>query len=404
MNISYTGHNPCSSCGLCVIVCSNKAINFCRNEEGFYEPTVMVEKCTDCGICIKVCYKYLKEKVPFENAFKEKIIYGAWSKNIETVKTSSSGGIGYELTSHFFEKGYKICGCVFDAPNDSCKHIIAETDTDLEAIKTSKYLQSNTIEAFSQFKKDVNYLIVGTPCQIYGLRNYIHLKKWEDNFILIDFFCYGTPSFNLWKKYKSYLSKKNEISNNLKNVNFRKKNFESKWHQNAISIQDCSGRKFVQNFAYSESLFFKFFLNGSCLNEACYQCKMRLDHCASDIRIADFWGKKYATNEWGVSLVITNTNKGKQSFDEIITKLEMEICNFHDLQNSQGCRFVTPNKKRRIVLNELKSEINLDEIYRKHFAFKDFCRKTIIGRIFSIIKSKCLQKLRSLLIGNLSFL
>ena len=389
-NIYQQGNNPCSSCGVCRTSCPHDAISFGLDGDGFYRPTVDSNRCTDCGICTRVCYKYLESKQPFENAFKEKPVYGAWSKNIETVKASSSGGVGYELTTHFFRQGYKVCGCVFDAPNDACKHIIAESASDLEAIRTSKYLQSNTVDAFAQFRKGEKYLVIGTPCQIYGLRKWIEINGWEENFLLVDFFCHGTPSFNLWEKYKEYLSDRHGLQKSLNNVNFRGKNPESKWHSYAISIRDFKGKTYEQNKAFSKDLFFRLFLNNSCLNEACYECKLRLDHCASDIRIADFWGRKYAANEWGVSMVITNTSKGSHAFESIKSGLVTELCTFADLRNSQGTRFFASNKKRAAVLNELRGEKSLELIYRKSFR-KDRIliyriARRVVGKLKSLIR------------------
>ena len=361
-----TNPNPCSSCGLCIISCQQEAITFDYDEDGFYKPTVNEGKCTDCGICCKVCYKFLDEKISFENAFKNKSFYAAWSKDENTVITSSSGGVGYELTSYYYKSGYKICGVIFDAPNDVCKHIITKSKEDIEAIKTSKYLQSYTIEAFSQFKKSEKYVVVGTPCQIYGLRQWIKLKRWESNFILIDFFCHGTPSFHLWQKYKGYIGEKFQLNSKWKSVNFRKKNLESKWHKNAISIQDSSNKKFEKNQAFSEDLFFKFFLNNSCLNETCYSCKLRLDYCASDIRIGDFWGPKYAANNDGVSLVIINTSKGENVWEEIKNKLLIEKCTFDDLELSQSTRFFQMHPQRTAILKALQGNKLLDKIYDKY--------------------------------------
>jgi Fe-S-cluster-containing hydrogenase component 2 len=125
---------------MCAVACTQNAISLTRNEDGFYIPVVDVERCTDYGLCMKVCYKYLERKAIFKNAFEGKSIYAAWSKNPDTVMTCSSGGVDYVLTSYFYDKGYKICGVIFDTPNDNCKHIIARTREDLEAIKTSKYL------------------------------------------------------------------------------------------------------------------------------------------------------------------------------------------------------------------------------------------------------------------------
>jgi coenzyme F420-reducing hydrogenase beta subunit len=355
-NIYKPGCNPCSSCGICEIACPHKAITVLMNNDGFYQPVINEAKCTDCGICTKVCYKYLEKTNPFENAFQKKQIYGAWSKDIEAVKFSSSGGVSYELTKYCFEKGYKICGVRFDASNNLCKHIIANNTDDLEKIRTSKYLQSYTVEAFSQFKKGEKYLIIGCPCQIYGLRQWLQLKTWEDNFILMDFFCHGTPSFNLWKKYKLYITDNFKIQKELQSVNFRAKYRESQWHSYAIVIRDISGNEYIKHRAFADDLFFLFFLNNSCLNEACYQCKLRLDHCLADIRIGDFWGKKYSSNDDGVSLVVINTEKGKQIFENIKRRLTVENCNFADLNNSQCVRFLSVHRKRDIILKELKEK------------------------------------------------
>jgi ferredoxin len=87
-NINKDGKNYCSSCGLCTVVCSRKAIDFALDKEGFYTPMVN-ENCRDCGICTKVCYKYLETREPFENTFKDKSIYAAWSKNLDVVLSSS---------------------------------------------------------------------------------------------------------------------------------------------------------------------------------------------------------------------------------------------------------------------------------------------------------------------------
>jgi len=367
MNHINTNTNPCSSCGLCVVSCAHKAISFELDKNGFYRPFVDEDKCTDCGICCKVCYKFLDEKISFENTFRNKPIYGAWSNDKNTVLASSSGGVNPELISYYSNAGYKICGVVFDAPNDICKHIITKSEEDIEAIKTSKYLQSCTIEAFSQFKKGEKYLVIGTPCQIYGLRQWIKLKKWEDNFILVDFFCHGTPTFNLWRKYKEYLCEKFHLDSKWKSVNFRKKTPELRWRSYAISIQDSSNRKFEKGKAFPDNLFPKFFLNNSCLNEACYRCKLRLDYCASDIRTGDFWGPKYATNDDGVSLVILNTSKGEKVWEEMRNNLSAEKSDFEDLKLSQPTRYLAMHPKRAIILDELQSNKSLNKIYDKYF-------------------------------------
>lgn len=348
------------------MVCPADAIAFGRDDDGFYAPEVDADKCTQCGVCTEVCYKYLAPAQPFVNTFEGKPLYGAWSSDVETVRASSSGGVGYELTAHFLAQGYKICGCVFDAVNDECKHIIAENEVDLEAIRSSKYLQSYTPAAFSQLAKDGKYLVVGTPCQIYGVRKWVEMMRWEERFVLVDFFCHGTPSFNLWKKYKEHLRDRHGLGKSLRSVNFREKG--TGWHTYAMSVSDSAGAKYVREKAAGRDLFFRFFLRDTCLSASCYECRLRLDHCASDIRIADFWGTKYADNQRGVSLVITNTEKGARAFEAIKPALVAEKCTFADLRGSQGVRWLKLNDKRAAILNELRGTEPLGRIYSRHYS------------------------------------
>jgi coenzyme F420-reducing hydrogenase beta subunit len=376
-NITKSGINSCCSCGMCVVACAQTAITLKCNENGFYAPAVDMELCTDCGVCMKVCYQYLERKATFKNAFDDKPIYAAWSKNPDTVMTCTSGGVGYELMSYFYDKGYKICGVVFDAPSDNCKHIIAHTREDLEAIKTSKYLQSYTVDAFSQFKKGEKYLVIGTPCQIYGLRKWVQRKKWEDDFILIDFFCHGTPSYNLWKKWKEYACKTRGLANDWTKVNFRyKKENKAQWHSYIMQVEDLSEKTEL----FKGSSFINMFINGNCQNKSCYSCLLRQDNCLSDIRVADFWGQKYVERKDGVSLVILNTQKGKNAWNNVQDKFFIEECTFYDLLQSQQVRYYNENK-RDIVLAELKDKNkSLKDIYNRH------CRSPFHIRVLRLVK------------------
>lgn len=374
MNIKCKGINPCTGCGVCAIVCPQKAIKIRYNESGFYSPVIEQTACTDCGICINVCYKYLPRPPKFTNFFFEKKIYACWSNDSHTRLTSTSGGVGHELLKWGIENKYTICGVVFDAETDTCKHILTNSLNDLEQIKTSKYLQSYTYEAFSTFKKDKKYIVVGTPCQIYGLKQWAELKKRTDDFIFVDFFCHGTPTVLLWQKYKDYIKSSYKMDD-FKEVIFRSKE-QTSWHFYATKIVDINGKIYKVNNSQSEDLFFKFFLSNICLNESCYNCMHRLDNCASDIRIADFWGTKYKDNKDGVSLVTVNTLSGKNIFNLIYPSLVAEECSFSDLQDSQSYRYFYNNlRKRKKVITLLQGKKTLDIIFNKTL------KTTILSRI-----------------------
>ncbi|MDQ9828112.1 Coenzyme F420 hydrogenase/dehydrogenase, beta subunit C-terminal domain, partial [Acinetobacter baumannii] len=49
--------------------------------------------------------------------------------------------------------------------------------------------------------KNGKYAIFGTPCQIFGLDKYLKCRKRREQFVLIDIYCHGCPSMNVWSKY-----------------------------------------------------------------------------------------------------------------------------------------------------------------------------------------------------------
>jgi hypothetical protein len=57
------------------------------------------------------------------------------------------------------------------------------------------------------------------------------------------------------------------------------------------------------------------------LRKSCYNCKFKKLPHKSDITLGDFWGvkKKYPKtyNKYGTSIIIINSNKGKELLDEI---------------------------------------------------------------------------------------
>lgn len=359
-NIMDPGYNDCTSCGICAVVCPNKSISINLDQDGFYRPIVDNSKCSHCGICKEVCYKFIESPIEFYNYFKDKDIFAAWSKDENLLSTVSSGGIGHEICRYGIQNGYEICGVIYDKKENICKHTIVSDENDLNEIKTSKYLQSYTYDALIKLDSKKKYIIVGTPCQIYGIRQLIRLKQCENNFILVDFFCHGTPSYLLWGKYLSFVRKNYSIQE-ISKINFRNK--REGWHKYSMFIQD-NRQKTYKNNLYDD-LFFKFYLKNTCLNKSCYKCLFRLDKCYSDIRMGDFWGKKYSDNSQGVSLVSINTENGDKVWNGIKHLFHYEKNTFENLKQSQPVRYLKKNTKSEEVMKLLKSEKSLDDIYKK---------------------------------------
>ena len=135
--------------------------------------------------------------------------YGAAAKQLEEVKTSSSGGIASVFARAIIRDG----GCVFGAAYDTfpdVKHICVDSEDDVVRLKGSKYVESDIKNALKCAKSrlDVgkNVLFVGLPCQIAAL--YGILGGDRANLVTVDLICHGKPPQKLFSLWVSELEKK----------------------------------------------------------------------------------------------------------------------------------------------------------------------------------------------------
>jgi len=324
----------CYGCGVCAVACASRIISIKINKDGFYEPVIdSGDKCSSCGLCLDVC-SYNYEGLSVENQPLKS--FGAWSKDFAVRRKCSSGGVGFEFGKKIIVQGGKVCGVRFNAGKNQAEHYIASSNEELIPSIGSKYIQSYTVDGFNAIirqikqsrKNDDNtkYLITGTPCQIDSFRRYVQKFRMEDSVVLLDFFCHGVPSKLMWDKYVVWAEKQ---VGKLTYVSWRNK--FTGWHDSwAMSIDgaehgesvDCiesynlliKERKGYLNSRLSQGdMFYKLFLSDGCLGKACYdKCKFKYDKSAADIRIGDAWGSHYKDNEDGVSVVVVFTEKGKE--------------------------------------------------------------------------------------------
>ena len=200
----------CSGCSACFIVCPVGAIEYKLNDDGFYEAFVDNEKCVNCGKCKKVCTKF-DDELEKANNIENGVIYSAQSNDENVIKTCTSGGIAYEIAKYGIENGYSIVGVVYNYSENKAQTIIAKTIKDLDAIKGSKYIQSDVHKAFKDVIKeakedeDKKYIIFGTPCQIAGIKKVIEIEK-INNDINACFPIDGNGERNIVAKLKKQLA------------------------------------------------------------------------------------------------------------------------------------------------------------------------------------------------------
>lgn len=195
------------------------------------------------------------------------------------------------------------------------EHFIAESEKDFEESIGSKYIQSYTVDAFSQFNSFDDFFVFGTPCQIDSLRRWLRIQKIEDHFLLMDFFCHGVPSILLWLRYVEMIEKNIGI---LKTVTWRNK--KTGWHDSwVINAKSLNINGKWNSYFSKGDLFYKMFLGDVCLGKACYNnCKFKLEHSSADIRIGDLWGNKYRNEDKGVNALLVYNSKGR----DIISRLK----------------------------------------------------------------------------------
>ena len=318
MNINdNSSKRQCTSCQMCAAVCPKSAISIDLDVDGFYRPMVNVELCVDCSLCTKVCYKYEEQIEPFgEDKLAGTKLYGASAKDSEIVKRTTSGGIADVLAHKLIREGYKCIGVVYDSDKSIAVDRIATSEEELDGFRGSKYIQSYTYAAFKEMVvncKDEKYAVFGTPCHIYALDKYLRQRNVRERHVLIDLYCHGCPSMNIWKKYVKDV--KNKISSEkIDNAIFRSK--IKGWGSFYVVVVVVDGKPvFHSDNKHNE--FFELFFSDQVLNEACNDCVLRGTLAYTDIRLGDFWGKQYVMNSKGVSAVSLVTSKAINLFEKI---------------------------------------------------------------------------------------
>lgn len=307
--------NKCCGCHACFNICPKDAISMQEDEKGFLYPVINEEKCINCNMCRKVC-PVLNKKEEMKNKIKA---YACYNRNLTERLKSSSGGIFCLIAKEIINRNGVVFGAAFDE-NFEVKHTYVENEKELKQFMGSKYTQSkigNTYKDVKDFLDNGKYvLFTGTPCQIEGLKSY--LRKDYEKLYTQDIICHGVPSPKVWKKYLEY--QKNRNKEEIKDISFRNKDHGWISYRMKILFNTKTYSKDLGQDPYMQA-----FLKNICLRESCYNCSFKKKNRVSDITLADYWGidkvhPKMNDNK-GISLVLVNSNKGIELFNNIKEKI-----------------------------------------------------------------------------------
>ena len=317
--INITDKAKCCGCTACKHICPNNCIYLVEDKEGFLYPKVDTAICVNCGLCEKVC--------PVLNSKSELLplgTYAAINEDDSVRKKSSSGGIFSLLAEWIIRSG----GVVFGARYDANWMVITESIDSLNEIYTfrgSKYLQSNLNDSYLKckgiLKEGKQVLFCGTPCQISGLKNYLRYSY--DNLTTVDFVCHGVPSPGVWRRYIEELFPR-DGERLISDIKFRDKTTGWKNFSFVIDYTE-NAKKHSMTSVFSENIFMRAFLSDLILRPSCYQCPVKNGRSQADITIGDLWGAENIVSDMddnqGISLLMTNTLKGKKLLEQIKVKV-----------------------------------------------------------------------------------
>lgn len=348
MRVDSKQKGECCGCTACASVCPHDAITMQADDLGFLYPQIDDARCVDCGLCVKVCQFGADYACTGKRAEPE--VYAARLKSENQLARSQSGGAFYGMAAEVIRRGGVVYGAGFTG-HFHVAHKRAVTLQKLEELRGSKYVQSDMREVFPQVKADLRagrtVLFSGTPCQVSGLQSYVGVKL-QSQLYTVDLVCHGVPSPAVWHDYLDYVEQKE--GEPCTGVNFRDKSFG--WGTHEETFRFASGRKITRStYRY---LFYKHYM----LRESCFQCPYtNLKRC-SDVTVADFWGWTKVSTEFndnkGVSLVLVNSDKGKELLDEARSAFHLIKSNTTDCLQPQLQHPSRPHHRRSAFLCDYK--------------------------------------------------
>ena len=367
--IQITDKQNCCGCNACGDACPKQAISFKTDNEGFWYPEVDMQKCIDCGLCEKVCPVLQADRLK-KNDFGTPKCFAAQNKNLESLFNSTSGSAFVAFAEKIYRDGGYVGGAAFNE-DYSVRQFISNDKADLEQLRNTKYVQSNSVGFYKQveelLKAGEKVLVCGLPCQMAALRSF--LRKDYENLIIVDLICLGINSPRILPAYLHW----KEEQHGSKLVYYKAKNKELGWRQLTTKMVFENGE--VEYDKQDTNYFTQGFISTHAFaRPSCYECKFKGTPRIADITIGDFWGaQKYVGKEYdhdlGTSCVLINSQKGLDFYESVRSKFRDKEIRFEDV--------LAGNKA--LVSSLSRPNFNRERLYEDltNLPFGDFAKKYV---------------------------
>ena len=184
-------------------------------------------------------------------------------------------------------------------------------------------------------------LVIGTPCQIAGIKQYlVHRRLNCEHAIFCDLLCHGVQSPRLGQDYMTSIEEK--YKRKISFITFKDKTLGWLNPQAFARMEN----KTITLLELKRVLF-----SDAVMRPACHSCTYKSTERVSDITIGDFWGvdKIYPSlyDRNGVSIVMINTEKGHNFFEEAKSELCWQEIRIQDCKQPSVLSSTPPTKWRK---------------------------------------------------------
>ncbi len=215
--------NLCVSCEICSAVCPEGAITM-EYGNGQFLPKVDDERCTECGLCLEFCPGIdvdpsgLRYRTISNDMFTGPCLgsYTAYSNDPGIRKNSTSGGLITNLVVELIRNEQFDAAFILDFDKFDGKPARLKATNNADEIVNaakSKYVPASVYEVIRTLRRSdtKRYIIVATPCQIYGIKKFIKKHNIsEEGLLFLGLFCDRTLNFNVIRYFEDTYRKSSE--------------------------------------------------------------------------------------------------------------------------------------------------------------------------------------------------